>query len=312
MVALRGQLVERGPHEGRCRGRGIRGDLIEPIVGADIERFLRDPGELLAELDADAEHEAGRAVVEAETVTLVARLDGLGEQRQRAIGLGVRGVLSDAELDAELQRIAGDRADVERRLAALAATDTSDTVDLAPDVLGRLRERLDAGLTIEEQQEIVRLLVARIVVHTEELPTDKKAARAVIEYRMHGVAPTRTGTGSSRQLSVSKVRDARPISYEPFPSGGAGSDRRSACARARSTRRRSRFPTCVPRASSAMTSSYSARSCSSPATVSLLCGADADASSASERISSARSSTSVIHPSMSTPAPTSRVPSQPG
>lgn len=56
-----GQLVGRGPHEGRCRSRGIRGDLIEPVVWGDIERFLRDPGELLAELDADT-HLAGGPV----------------------------------------------------------------------------------------------------------------------------------------------------------------------------------------------------------------------------------------------------------
>lgn len=36
-----GQLVERGPLEGRCPGCSIRTDFIEPFVWGDVERFLR-------------------------------------------------------------------------------------------------------------------------------------------------------------------------------------------------------------------------------------------------------------------------------
>jgi len=38
-----GQLHERGAVEGRCPGRGIKGDLVEPIVWQDVERFCAIP-----------------------------------------------------------------------------------------------------------------------------------------------------------------------------------------------------------------------------------------------------------------------------
>ena len=96
-----GQLVERGSHAGRCPGQSIKGDAIEPAVWADIERFLRDPGEILAELDVDAEREGAGATREADTRSLTAALADLEVQRQRAVGLAVRGAISDTDLDAE-------------------------------------------------------------------------------------------------------------------------------------------------------------------------------------------------------------------
>ncbi len=53
-----GQLGERGVIDGRCPGCSVRTDAIEPAVWADIERFLRNPGDILDELDGPAERDA--------------------------------------------------------------------------------------------------------------------------------------------------------------------------------------------------------------------------------------------------------------
>ena len=50
-------------------------------------------------------------------------------------------------------------------------------------MLAQIRRRLEAGLSDKERQEIVRLLVKRITIHTELLEGGKKKAKAVIEYR---------------------------------------------------------------------------------------------------------------------------------
>ena len=191
-----GQLVERGPLPGRCPGHAVKGEAIEPLVWADLEQLLRDPGDLLAELDLDAERDTERAVAEAEAITLTAALEALEAQRQRAVNLAIRGAISDADLDAELRRIVAERAELDRRLAALTPEPEPEPV-VSRDLLADLRTRLDAGLSIEQRQEIVRLLVAKIVIHTKLLPDGKKTVRAVAEYRIPGVVPTRTGTGSS-------------------------------------------------------------------------------------------------------------------
>ncbi len=103
-----GQIVERGPIGGRCPGQSIRTDAIEPLVWADIERWLRDPGDVRDDLDGAAEREAQGAITVAESVTLTRAIEGLEDQRRRVIALGVRGRLTDHELDVELDRIAAE------------------------------------------------------------------------------------------------------------------------------------------------------------------------------------------------------------
>src|SRR5256885_15442393 len=103
------QLVERGSFGGRCPGQSIRSDAIEPMVWADIEAWLRNPVEVLADLEAERATESHGAVVEAEVITLDRALESLEGQRKRALALGIRGHLADAELDAELSRIAGEK-----------------------------------------------------------------------------------------------------------------------------------------------------------------------------------------------------------
>lgn len=77
------------------------------------------------------------------------------------------------------------------------------------------RARLEAGLTIEARQEIVRLLVGQIVIHGETSSDGARSTRAVVEYRFPGAVQTDTGTGSSpRQAGsrpVERTRDRRAL-----------------------------------------------------------------------------------------------------
>jgi site-specific DNA recombinase len=193
-----GQLVERGPIPGRCWGQSVRTDAIEPQVWADIERWLRDPGDILDELDGHAEREAQDALAEIQSITLGRALGALEAQRKQALALNIRGRLPDVELDAELVRISEERSELERRVTALEPSRSDVPLESGIDLLEEVRSRLDAGLTDVQRQEVIRLL-CRIVVHTE-LPAEgrKKSARAAVEYRFPGVVETRTATGSSR------------------------------------------------------------------------------------------------------------------
>ncbi|MHB8891284.1 MAG: recombinase family protein, partial [Candidatus Limnocylindrales bacterium] len=195
-----GQLVERGPNPGRCLGHSIRADALEPAVWADVERFLRDPGEVLDALDGRAEREVQAAIAEADAIALRQALDGLDGQRGRAIALNIRDRLSDAELDAELDRIAGERAELDGRLAALEAPQADPVPEAASQLLDEVRGRLEAGLSDVQRQEIVRLLVG-IRIETEIADdTGKKTVRALVEYRFpfpaSGVVQFSTVTGS--------------------------------------------------------------------------------------------------------------------
>jgi site-specific DNA recombinase len=190
-----GQLKERGPIQGKCLGVSVRTDKVEPAVWADIEAWLRNPGEVLDALDGRAEREAQGAIAEAESITFTQALDGLEAQRKQALALNIRGRLPDAELDAEIDRIETENAALRARLAASQAPVGDVVPQVVHDTLAEIRSRLDAGLTDAQRQEIVRLL-ASVVVHTTIGEHGKKTAKALVTYRFPSVVNTFTGTGS--------------------------------------------------------------------------------------------------------------------
>lgn len=189
-----GRTRERGPLDGHCTGRAVKAADLEDVIWSDLEQFLRNPGAILAELDPAREREAASAVAEAESITLARALSSLVEQRERVLTLHIRGRIAVAEADRELDRIEDQRVELERRIANLAPDAAALVIE--PDILDVLRARLDAGLTDEQRQEIVRLLV-HVVIHTDPGENGKPRGRAVVTYRFPGVVETRTATGSS-------------------------------------------------------------------------------------------------------------------
>jgi hypothetical protein len=73
----------------------------------------------------------------------------------------------------------------------------AELADLAIDQLETVRARLEAGLPIEAQCEIVCLVVGRIAIHRESDIDGVKSVRAVVEYRSPGAVLVDTDNGSS-------------------------------------------------------------------------------------------------------------------
>ncbi len=198
-----GQLVERGPVPGRCLGTSLRNDAIEPPVWNDIEAWLRSPGDVLDALDGTNERAAQGAIAEAEAITLARALKSLDEQKARVVKSVRMGLLSDAEVKAELGEIGNQRATLEARVAAAQAPQAEVVPQEVHALLAEVRARLDAGLTDAQRQEIVRLL-ASVVVHTTIGEDGTKTAKALVTYRFPGVVPTCTGTGSWQRSDASE------------------------------------------------------------------------------------------------------------
>lgn len=202
-----GKFVERGPVDGRCPGKGLDATRVEPLIWDDIERFLRDPGPLLDELSPDREVERASALEEAQRITLETQLADLERQQDAAIDLNIHGMLPLEKLQTQIDRINAERESICTRLAQLEPIQKEVTPAIPRDLLDELRERLDQGLTDRERQEIVRLLVGRITVHTEQ-QDGVSALRLVVDYRFGGIAPDRTvvsapdGTGSSPRRAI--------------------------------------------------------------------------------------------------------------
>jgi len=192
-----GQLVERGPIEGRCLGKSIKCATIEAIAWQDIEHFLRNPGQLLAELENELKGASAQAIAEAEANTYRNELAHLDEKRQRIIDAYVQNVITVEELKPRLDELDEQRREVAGRLLTLETAE-ENAAALTPDLLNEIRQRLDDSLTDQQKQEIARLLVERIVVNTDVHEDRKKTARLTIYYRFADCSDTSTGTGSSR------------------------------------------------------------------------------------------------------------------
>ena len=194
-----GGLVERGPIAGKCPSKGIRSDWLEPVVWSDIETWLRNPGDLLAQLDANQERDQQRAALEAERITLEHALENIAGRRKNAQEMRMRDRMTDEELDSALAEIAVERRRIEDRLALLATPTEAEEPAITLDLLEELRRRLDEGeLDETTRHDIVLALVSRIVVYTEVLDNGKKQLRLRIDYRFPdaGCSPDDTGTDS--------------------------------------------------------------------------------------------------------------------
>jgi hypothetical protein len=114
--------------------------------------------------------------------------------------------------------VAGHILTVAREAQALEAPELPDA---AMDLLAEVRARLDAGLSEEQRQEIVHLLV-RVVVHTET-PAEgrRKTARATVENRFPAVVETSTGTRAGLNYTTVRRVIELPVGRHRIPTAPA-------------------------------------------------------------------------------------------
>ena len=192
-----GKLTDRGPIQGRCQSKAIKGPDLETVVWDDVQRFLHDPGDILDELAQEQETNAGLAIAEAERVTLESALASLAQRRKKAIELNIRGTIDETHLNELLTEIERERVAVENRLHEVQMEVSEPEPPPNPDLLEELRRRLDEGLDDAQRQEVVRLLVKGITVHTDVEPEGRKHLRVLVEYRFPSVVVNcSTGMGS--------------------------------------------------------------------------------------------------------------------
>ena len=131
-------------------------------------------------------------------MTLESAVVDLARRRKKAIDLNTRDRIFDSELDELLTEINQEQQGVQKRLDELQNARVDVQEPLNPNLLEEVRRRLDDGLDDPQRQEVVKLLVKRITVHTEVGPEGKKA-KVLIEYRFPAVVNTFMDKGSWRQ-----------------------------------------------------------------------------------------------------------------
>ena len=200
-----GSMAHRGPLQGKCIGASIKGERLEDVVWSDVSRFLTDPDELTDELLAESSDAGAQAVAQAERASLLDARNSAQNRRRRAIDLYTRAKLSDTEFDAVAADVERELKTLDDRLADLEPDQDVADDDVSEDVLADIRERLRHDLSEAERQEIVKLLVRRITVHTTLPDSGRKQVQVVIDYRFPPVVQTRTDIAASHSYNLSRI-----------------------------------------------------------------------------------------------------------
>ena len=198
-----GALREPSTMEGRCGNPSFYGEPLETAVWSDVERFLRDPGDILDELTAELDGSSVAATAEADRLTLTSALGGFAGQKDRILDLYRRDLIAPDDLEGQLAKIAAEQHEIEERLQALDAEVMDHPEPVSPDVLTQIRARLDEGLDDKARQEVVSLLVNRIEIHAGE--TGGGRLKAITEYRFPGVVSFSTGIPAGQNYTVRRV-----------------------------------------------------------------------------------------------------------
>ena len=157
----------------KCPAKSLNGDYVERLVWADIESFLRNPGELVERLrERVAMQDGERQRREKDLDGVKARFEQKAAERDRVLGLFRRGRIDDATLDQQLDQINTEafrlHAEIEASTRALAAGDRTAQLQSAEELLASLRKRLDGPVPPELKRRIVEILVEKVQANTVE------------------------------------------------------------------------------------------------------------------------------------------------
>ena len=153
----------------RCRATNVKADWLEDIVWQDCLQYIMAPGKVIVDSKAVFDAEAAQRELDAMTASMGA----LDKERQSAISLAVKGIISDDDLASQL-------ADIDARRQQLAAkiSDAKTVMDkqLAGDNginhfyerLQQLKRQIEAGIDFKAKRAIIQELIERITITSQE------------------------------------------------------------------------------------------------------------------------------------------------
>jgi site-specific DNA recombinase len=202
-----GKRGGRGPYaklKQRCPSRCVPGS-IEDTVWADIEEFLRNPGDVLDALAQKLENLDDDGFERRKNAEVIeAQLAGKDTERDRVLTLYRRGTIDAKLLDRQMAEIERERGELTEALKAArerldSLQEATSRIDSAEALLRELNGRLDEPITWELKREIVETLVECIRVDTVE-ENGRKEAVVHVTYNFdppHSGIDTRTDRDSS-------------------------------------------------------------------------------------------------------------------
>lgn len=169
----------------RCESKQIKAEPLEEAVWRDIVSFVKNPGEVVKLLQHKINHTtANEKPVQQELEQIEAALAGKKAARGRVVSMVSKGIISEGDAVAELLTIKQDMEVLGQRRDDLfsALNQVQDQKNTATNIAVSLEKYSDVIDSIKPIPEVVKLLVERIAVYTEE-KDGRRYSRAVVRYR---------------------------------------------------------------------------------------------------------------------------------
>lgn len=191
------------PVRGRpCSNRRIRADELDPLVWKEVERLLRRPELVSAELKRRLKSAQRKQPVSQSRAALERELNRAGSATARLIEAYQEELITLDELRERMPALRTRERTISAQLEAIDAelADAETYLKLA-DGLERFLTRLNDGLerlTLAERQQIVRLLVRQVILHDD-------GERVTIKHSIPlAPTPAPTATDETDQLRVNR------------------------------------------------------------------------------------------------------------
>jgi site-specific DNA recombinase len=199
-----------GANGQRCPSKDVNGSFLEQAVWGDVEGFLRNPGAVIEQLQQRIAVERRDSHRSRERLTkLEGALAAKTEERDRILALFRKGVINENDLGRQLNQISQEeaalRANIDDVTATLrGVTDGAAQLQSAQELLEKLRDRLDAGVSWEVKRQLVEALVGGVRIDTCE-EDGKRRASIAVTYRFAGSIATCTDTRADSNWSLERV-----------------------------------------------------------------------------------------------------------
>lgn len=194
-----------------CEGMAINAQKIEERIWADIKHWAEQPGDYLAEAQAQLRERLARSVdTEGERRRLLGEIAEKETERERVLTMYRRGRISMDEAERELDAVAAEvatlRGLVESLRAQEALTQAAEAhLTEAAAGLAHLRANIEAVEALPEGPErtaalrqVFDLLVVNVTIRTEGEGRERRATPHVTyAYHAQSAVDSRTGSGSS-------------------------------------------------------------------------------------------------------------------
>ena len=253
-----------GKHNGRslygdahrsCASKNVSGD-IEDVVITDIVAFLRNPGDVLSELQKVlAQNKKQPEDLQSKLDEAHSLLSEKGREKDRVLALFRRGRIDEITLDRQLDEIAAEEEGVRKQSESLMQDISATQEGIArfetlEPLLSQIKRRLEEPLSWETKRKLVETLIESIEVETIE-EKQESYAKVLVTYCF----------GSPEHTE-----------YEPIRSTDNYTDVRAvSCWAERRPARRRKSPAPAPRRKSAATCRASVGRCSTASTFTSKC-----------------------------------------